>query len=533
MPEPKCKYIVAILIDNTNGEKFLSQMRAGMYPSLKEHVLDRGSFCQHSICQFPSSSANGHTTLTTGTFQSKHGVLNAVYWDLSGKKPLALKIDKINFSALKLWDKIITTKTMFEYIPNHDSASFHVIKRGAGLRFFELRSLARYLPLFLKLKFKGVEAVSKKSGFLEDALMSIFNKYVQGFNKGQKFYQLTFILHLPTDLKAHKAGHDSEDYIGATKLVDAMVRILVNGFDHEGVHYPGIKDMGIYDQTAFALFADHSSKPFSQEKKLDLIKLLTQDFPGRSYSAPKFIKKEKYGPWDALFAEGGEFIQVLLPDVKDTGHIRRTLPIESLQKYQVNGSTINFKDYLFKQEAVTRIYHPITPDCIVVHGKTGIAQFTRRKGEGNARSYKYEILEGNDPLLYAMEAPALTDGQFHSHLDWLRATYQGTYPNVPDHMFGFFDCVLAPTFIVVADNGWVFWHPDDPEEHAQLYVNQHDAEWRYEVTTPFVIGGAGVKKGIEVPVCQNVDVLPTMLKLLGIPFDAADFHGRPLDEILE
>ncbi len=527
----KCKHIVAILIDNTNGEKFLSQLRAGKYPSLKEHILDRGSFSEHSICQFPSSSANGHTTLTTGTFQSKHGVLNATYWDQDKTKLMAHKIDLINLGIIKLWDRIITTKTMFEYIPNKDSASFHVIKRGAGLRFFELKSLARYMPLFLKLKFKGVEAVSKKSGFLEDALMSIFKKYVQGFKKGKKFYQLTFILHLPTDLKAHKFGHDSEEYYEATKLVDGMVRILVNGFDRDGIHYPGIKDMGIYDQTAFALFADHSSKPFSQEKKLDLIKLLKQDFPGRTYSAPKFDKKEKYGPWDALFVEGGEFIQVLLPD--GNGQSRRTFPMDSLQKYQVNGSAINFKDYFFKYDAVARIYHPITPDCIVVHDRTGSAQITRKNGEGNARSYKYEILTGTDPLLYSKEAPALADGQFHSHLEWLRATYQGTYPNVPDHMFGFFDCVLAPTFIVVGESGWVFWHPENPEEHSQLYVNQHDAEWRYEVTTPLVIGGAGVKKGVEVPVCQNVDLLPTMLKLLGLPFAPSDFHGRSLDEILE
>ncbi len=531
MPDSKCKYIVAILIDNTNGEKFFEHLRSGQLPSLKEHVLDRGSFCQHSICQFPSSSSNGHTTLATGTFQSKHGVVNAVFWEQNKQPLVAHKVDSINLGTIKLWDKIITTKTMFEYIPNKNSASFHVIKRGAGFHFFELANLARYAPLFLKLKFKGVEAVAKKTGFLESALMSIFEKYVKGFKKGQKFYQLTFILHLPTDLHAHKHGHDSKEYIEATRLVDGMVRILVNGFDHDGEHYPGLKDMGLYEQTAFALFADHSSKPFAKEKMFNLIKPLKKDFPGRSFSAPKYDKKEKYGPWDALFVESAEFIQVLLPD--GNGQSRRTLPIENIQSYPVNGAVFNFKDYFFKYDAVARIYHPITPDCIVVHGRTGSAQITRQHGEGNARSYKYEILSGIDPLLYTSEAPAIADGHFHSHLEWLKATYQGTYPNVPDHMFGFFDCVLAPTFIVVSESGWVFYNPDNPDDHTNTYVNQHDAEYRYEVTTPLVLGGAGVKKGVEIPVCQNVDLLPTMLKLLGIPFAPTDFHGRPLDEILE
>src|SRR5271157_4991533 len=538
MPESKCKHVVAILIDNTSGEKFLEFLNQGLFPNLKKYVLDRGSFCQHSICKFPSSSANGHTTLATGLFQSKSGVLNAAWWDTAGKVPVPYKVDSINVSTIYLWDKIIKAKTMFEWIPNKDSASFHTIKRGAGFKFFQMRTLIKYIGVFLKMKFGGVEAVTSKKGVFETLILNVFKKYVKDLQAKKKFPMLTFLLFLPTDDKAHKFGHDSEEYKEAISLVEYLVGALVDGFDEKGRHVPGIKELGYFDSTAIVLFADHSSKPFGRENTVDMVTKLKVDFPWKCYSSPildntfESFKKEKGAHWDALTYEGGEHIPLYLP--AGNGHARRSISVEDLQTYRTGGVAVNFKDYFFSVDAVIRLYHPIDSDTILVHSRDGIAQMTQlRGGDANVRQYKYELLEGADPLNYIDDAPELADGQFHSHLEWLRGTYLATYPNVPEHMFGFFNNENAPTLIVTAKSGWVFTHPEDPEDHTAIYVNQHDGEYRYEVSTPLIFGGAGVKQGVEIDVCQNVDMLPTMLKLLGIKFAPGDFHGRALDEFLD
>ena len=49
--------------------------------------------------------------------------------------------------------------------------------------------------------------------------------------------------------------------------------------------------------------------------------------------------------------------------------------------------------------------------------------------------------------------------------------------------------------------------------------------------TVFVAAGAGVKPGTRLGVIENVDVAPTVARLLGVALPDAD--GEPLDEILE
>jgi hypothetical protein len=46
----------------------------------------------------------------------------------------------------------------------------------------------------------------------------------------------------------------------------------------------------------------------------------------------------------------------------------------------------------------------------------------------------------------------------------------------------------------------------------------------------FVAAGSGIKIGTKIPMIENVDVAPTIARLLGISLENA--HGRPLGEIL-
>src|SRR5271157_670428 len=528
----RCKHAIVILIDDASGEKLLSFLNQGLLPNLKQHVLDRGSFCQHSICQFPSSSSNGHTTLATGNFASRSGVVNALWWDATtGKTPVPYKVDAINVSTLSIWDKIVTCKTMFEYLPPRESASFHMIKRGAGYRFFELRHLLKYLGLFLKLKIKGVANVTSDGDVLGMLTLDVLKGFVRGFGKKGKVPRLMFVMIVSTDDMAHKHGFDSEEYMTALKQVDTIVGMIVNGFEENGHHVPGLKDVGEYDQAAIALVADHASIPFDHDKLVDIVKQLRTDFPWHCYSAPVLVKGEKHDDWDALTFQADEGAHLYLRG--DDGRALRHISALQLQDFPVHGTSINFKEYFFSREAFARLYHEIDPDTILVHDRVGIGCMSRQGGKGDERSYKYEVLEGDDPLAYTTDAPDLVDGQYHSHLDWLRGTCQATYPNVPEHMFGFFDCGFAPTLVAIVKPGWVCHHPEDPQDQTATFVNMHGSELRYEVSTPLVIGGAGVKRGMELDVCQNVDMLPTILKLLGISFNPGDFHGRPLDELLD
>ena len=68
--------------------------------------------------------------------------------------------------------------------------------------------------------------------------------------------------------------------------------------------------------------------------------------------------------------------------------------------------------------------------------------------------------------------------------------------------------------------------PVDSPKGAHGYLHTHP-----HMDAGFVISGAGVKKGVVIEKMSNLDVAPTMAKLLGI--EMKDGEGRVLDEALE
>lgn len=92
-----------------------------------------------------------------------------------------------------------------------------------------------------------------------------------------------------------------------------------------------------------------------------------------------------------------------------------------------------------------------------------------------------------------------------------------------------------PDLVLLAGDGYTFTDsladtheiiPNDPPKGAHGHYHL-DAN----LYGNFVISGAGVKQGTVIDAMQNIDVTPTMAKLLGIPFPGAD--GKVLDAALK
>jgi len=91
-----------------------------------------------------------------------------------------------------------------------------------------------------------------------------------------------------------------------------------------------------------------------------------------------------------------------------------------------------------------------------------------------------------------------------------------------------------PDLVLLAADGYTFTDsfadndviiPNDPPKGAHGHL-QTDPN----LYGGFVISGAGVNQGVELEEIQNIDVAPTMAKLLGIPFPGTD--GKVLEGVL-
>jgi predicted AlkP superfamily pyrophosphatase or phosphodiesterase len=159
----------------------------------------------------------------------------------------------------------------------------------------------------------------------------------------------------------------------------------------------------------------------------------------------------------------------------------------------------------------------LAPDSQVFAMAEGGASFVYVLDEANRDS----ILKQITPKLAKMEGVSgvVEAKDFDSKLHHITADKDGREPDL----------------VLLAGDGYTFTDsladsaeiiPNDPPKgahgHFQLDANLYGC---------CVISGAGVKKNVVLGEMKNIDVTPTMAKLLGVPFPGAD--GRVLEEALK
>ncbi len=149
----------------------------------------------------------------------------------------------------------------------------------------------------------------------------------------------------------------------------------------------------------------------------------------------------------------------------------------------------------------------------------------------------YHETSSFDPFDY-LEAGIKPDWftTFHTEREWLERTKYLSYPDavvaVANQMFWDGKMALrerreSPDMIICANRGWAFKEPDKAGgSHGYLHADS--------IRMPFLVTGPNARKGLIVddPV-RSADIVPTVLTLVGIPFNQEAFDGRPVKAFLE
>ncbi len=589
---PHEKYVFNLLLDNCFGENLFRYADEGKIPFIKKYLLgkklddgcyERAVISRNSVCPFPSSSANGHTTLITGSYNGKSGVLNSSYWDLYMKNgiPKHKQLDKVKVKAIKIWETEISenTKTIFEYI--NDTASYHLLSRGADVRFVNKKLVLKMLPTYLRLKIKGTNNLMDDREFWRLLLNKLIKENMKQLNK-KGLPKYSFLLHLPTDGMAHHFGYDSPEYFEGLQFLDEILGTLIEGIDDKkGNHYSGLIEMGIFDKTMFVIMSDHASKPFEQSKLFDMAEYLRNnsainilDSHIRNYS--RKIKKKNsnlltdFRKADCLIDQIGEFIQIYLREnCKESNklYFNNNIQIDSLKKYKLyKNNEINWIEFLRKSKCMGRIIvresssdiqqnknYKFSSDYwqkkgiqthfernyqLHIFSKDGESIVKRRfsLNENNVinnleTEYSYKIIEGNDPLLFTdnEEISGIINGNFYKAPIWLERSFLCQMPNIFERYFGYFDNKNSPNLILVAERGFSFYNSSDPNDPMKKKIYNHDAEYIEQSLCPVIFSGPNIKRGSEITFLKNVDILPTIVNWLGIEQDLSEIDGNIID----
>jgi len=578
------KHLIQILVDHASPEAFFGWVDKGIAPHISKYVLGSknkdGTYANATISRnivtgYPSTSANSHTSILTGSFARKSNLTHTCYWDLTGKVPKYNDTEKISLKGLKEMNfKHINpqVKTLFEYTDN--SASFHALNRGATYRLLTTKTiLFKFLPLLLKLKKthskEGVEPYAMPE-FWYALFRDNISRFLKRIKEQNDVPKVTFIVYLYSDDIAHKYGFDSEQYKIAMQLADYLVKCIVEGLkDKKGLFVKGIKELGYLDSVIWNICTDHAGRRVYRDKfvfinsllrieknlniidgemddiseilknnKKDLSKINAfSEIAGENYhcwfGGPEGIKTREFRRF-----YGEDFFRSIPPKLN-----KANLPVDIIeysikQKYVQfvilpEENPTDFKNFIrIKPEKHIKMLIP-RKYLLKIFSTSGVGKFVRSMQNGKCY-YSYEILEGDDPLEY--NSIGLEYGKPYPQKIWLEKTIAHNLPDFPHRLYGFFDSIYAPNFAITSSYEYHFLslHKVGRKKEKLLKDYQtHGGLFREESVVPLTIAGPGIKKGFEIPLGRNIDILPTLLKALDLKFDKDKIDGSVLEEAFE
>ncbi len=159
-----------------------------------------------------------------------------------------------------------------------------------------------------------------------------------------------------------------------------------------------------------------------------------------------------------------------------------------------------------------------------------------RKQEGGKIQFKYCVIEGEDPLNYTKENISLEYDTYYPQRKWLEATLKHELPDVFFRMFGFFDSIYAPNFVVTSEFTYHFWSLYEilhKKQKALKNHQNHDGLYSCESVVPLTLAGPDFKDAGEIPMGRNPDVLPTILQAMGRSYREDEIDGKALEDAIK
>jgi arylsulfatase A-like enzyme len=503
---------IVFMIDGVNRDVFDRMLQEGRLPNFKKYFVDRGLYYDRCVANVPGVTLPSETSIVTGVFPGRHGITGNSWFDRSAM----IERNYEELAEKNLLDGDYRAETIFERLHDATTVSlFHQAHRGAT-RFVENR-LSGAPPYVFGL----YGLVDRISLWRFDIVANIAR--AQG-----RFPALVFSYLLAADMEAYRAGVSSEAYRWALEHDDA----------HIGRVLRDLEVAGRLDNTVLAIVSDHGMVDVAQHWPLE--KFFRDEvhlrIAGEGLWEDTVFEDRLawFGRYEVILEGSGDrywavYLRKPRAGVPGAAAARkseepafenwpaRPAP-EDLRAYPMpGGKTVNLIERLLAAEAV---------DVLAYRGAAGKVHVATKKGEvelsrpaPDSRDVACRVLRGDDPLGYAAsKAAALLDGKPHTPAEWLVATAETEHPDLAPQVMAYFDSPRAGDLALFAASGWDFGY-DKKGGHGGLTSG--------DMCTVLLLAGPGVPHERRSDAVRSVDLVPTILQLLGRPVPA-DIDGRSL-----
>jgi len=522
---PRESYGLMLVIDGAKGDVWRRYAEQGKLPNVRRLFIDEGVWVEHATTVFPTITGAGLPAVLTGTLPGRHGIPSLYFFDRQQKRYPVL------YAALEAfdWNEWLApdVATIWEYFPgsNDTMAIAPALNRGAD----------SVIPWVWNVHYRPAEYRAKLKLGLRSFKRRLF---------GGAPARLTVAYNGWFDHMEHVLGATAPEMDGEYEAIDALIGEAVRVFD-ETVDARQ-EEVGVPIERYVALVSDHGHQDIKDVYSIDKFvrgskraKILDKAWTQLFGVKVKGSLPESFDDREIVLAagEGHALLYFPTPVMAADGTTIERLDwtrrpsLELLRDYPYSGGRVDvigeavaWKDvvsFLVGKDWDTGEVHVFGP---------GGESVIERQGEAPTRAlYRYSVVDGTDPLEFARDPRVrhLLDGRFHTADEWQMATYLTEHPDAMVQLYQAFDredrCpdlyVSAAPYISIGDL-----------VDGETSASKHGGLTKDEAWATLAFRGTGIEPRM-VATARNVDVVPTMLFLLGQRFDPRRLDGRVNPEV--
>lgn len=484
---------VLFFADGMDAGVLRKMLDAGELPAIEQRFAEGGVTVDFAVACMPSITYPNAVSLITGRFPGHHGVLGNRWFD---RHTLRCR-DYGDADTYRSVNEDFSAPTIYDAL--HDRFTVNVqdhTRRGVTYTFDHVLSSG------IDWGLGWYSEVDRRVGQTIDE--------IERLARQTQRWPILITFYFPgLDEIGHRNGSDSAAYRAAMQVVDASIGRVFDKFER----------LGLIDRTTFALVTDHGHVPIRRGKRADIeswlrnvagLSVYDRDMGAETY--PERLRE--LGDAAAFVINGGKRRIAI--------HLRcevgwQELPTQEAVEHVLTprGQAPN-APRLDRVNGVALVAVRAGHDAARLFSRRGKALVERRQVAGRTE-YRYTVTNGDEPLGYLDDptTAAFVRAGWHASREWLDATVRTDFPDTVPQVVEMFDSTRAGDIVVFAADGWSF-HRHDRGGHGSCIA--------HDMLATYFFSGRGLPAGGHVETARLVDVMPTLLDLMG---ESARLGGLP------
>jgi arylsulfatase A-like enzyme len=471
---PPERSAIILMVDGLDRTCLRELLGQGRLPNIQSMFIEGGVIVENAVSSLPPSTYPNTTTLLTGRHPGHHGILGNAWFDRETRE----WTDYRTLATYLAVNDDLHSSTIYDLLTDELTVNVQThVRRGANV--------------VIDNSFGFVAAYAMKLWSNTDArVMAEFENVIRLANRKKRWPALTFMYFLGIDEIGHRQGSGSQAYAQAVCEFDRCLGWLAAILDQQC----------LATSSYLLLVSDHGMVPRE---------------PGNTFEIDKWLMDCRNMSIHHVRVHESEAI--VIPDAGRVAniHLRGQRGWNTRPQPSEVTTWVNAEPRLQELPSVALVAIRDGPNRVRAMSSRGSAVIERRIIEGK-REYRVAEYVG-DPFRSSQSEAWLAAGWQDSEEwlgmtagedseEWLGMTAGDAMPDLIAQLVELFDSPRTGDVMVFAEEGWVFERENRGGHGSCLARDMHP---------PMLFAGPDLPAGGTIPHARLVDLMPTVLGLLG------------------